>query len=78
MAQHFASCVLVILRTGDVESGKVGCVHSEECNCWCDCVGKHMAGVDVQMAQQREVSSGWVVRYRLKWDANTHWIEAEG
>ena len=78
MAQHFASCVLVILRTGDVESGKVGCMCSEECDCWRDHVGKHVAGVDVQMAQQREVSSGWVARYRLKWDADTRRVEAEG
>ena len=61
-----------------MESGKAGCMHSEEHDCWCDRVGKHMAGVDVQMSQQQEVSSGWVVRYWLKWDADTSRVEAEG
>ena len=61
-----------------MESGKAGCVCSEEHDCWRNHVGKHVAGVNVQMVQQQEVSSGWVVRYRLKWDTDTHQVEAEG
>ena len=74
MAQHLASCILVILRTGDVESGKVGCVRSEERDCWRDRVGKHVAGVDMQMAQQWEVRAGWAARDRLDWDDDTRWV----
>ena len=61
-----------------MESGKAGCVCSEECDCWRNHVGKHVAGVNVQMVQQQEVSSGWVVRYQLKWDTDTRQVEAEG
>ena len=58
LAQHFASCVLVILRTGDVESGKVGCVHSEERDCWRDRVGKHVAGVDCRWHSSGRLARG--------------------
>ena len=62
---------------GDVESRKAGCVRGEERDCWRDRVGKHVTGVDVQMAQQWEVRSGWVARDRLEWDADTRRVEAE-
>ena len=51
-----------------------GCVRSEERDCWRDRVGKHVAGVDVQMAQQWEVRAGWVARDRFDRDDDTHWV----
>ena len=61
--QALPPVVLVAQREATEHARKhrraAGCVRSEERDCWRDRVGKHVAGVDVQMVQQWEGRAGW-------------------